>query len=201
MTAVRTSLVARPEGAISAPAPIESALVTRAQKGDGRAFRLIFERNAGPVRRFLRDLLGDDSAADEAMQETFVRAHGRLGTLRDSDKLQSWLLGIARLVSLEQLRGRRRHADEEAADEPVDEAPTPELALLGQEADRKLGEALEQLSEQRRAALLLRLDHNLGYDEIAEIMGWPLSKVKNEIHRARLQLRQFLSRYVSVRSG
>jgi RNA polymerase sigma-70 factor, ECF subfamily len=201
MTAVRTSLVVREEGALSAPAPIESGLVIRAQKGDGRAFRMIFDRHGGPVRRFLRDLLGDESAVDEAMQETFVRAHSRLHSLRESEKLQSWLLGIARLVFFEQIRSRRHSAPEEAADEPIDEAPTPELALLGQEADKKLTEALAQLSEQRRAALLLRLDHNLGYDEIAEIMGWPLSKVKNEIHRARLQLRQFLSRYVSVRSG
>src|SRR5579872_4206344 len=74
--------------------PIEGALVRRAREGDAKAFRQIFERHAPPVRRFLLDLLGDVAAADEATQETFVRAHGRLSTVRDTDKLLSWLFGI-----------------------------------------------------------------------------------------------------------
>ena len=57
--------------------------------------------------------------------------------------------------------------------------------------------ALEQLSADRRAALLMRLDHGLGYGDIAEAMGWPLQKVKNEIHRARLQLRERLAEYLT----
>jgi len=78
----------------------------------------------------------------------------------------------------------------------VDRAPTPEAALLTGEADQVLDAALKDLSEDRRAALLMRLDHGLGYGEIAEAMGWPLQKVKNEIHRARLQLRARLSSYL-----
>ena len=64
-------------------------------------------------------------------------------------------------------------------------APSPEGVLLGAEADAKLTAALAELGDERRAALLLRIDHGLDYDQIAEVMGWPLSKVKNEIHRAR----------------
>ena len=64
------------------------------------------------------------------------------------------------------------------------------------EADRVLATALQSLSEDRRAALLLRIDHDLGYGDIATAMGWPLQKVKNEIHRARLQLREQLLPYL-----
>lgn len=177
---------------------IDSVLVLRFRRGDGRAFRQIFDRHAGAVRRFLRDLFGDESAADEATQETFVRAHSKLATLQDTDKLLPWLFGIARFVFLEQIRARRLRAPEEAADEQVDEAPTPELALLSQEADRKLDEALGCLPEQRRAALVLRIDHGLPYEDIAQVMGWSLAKVKNEIHRARLQLRHQLMNYVGA---
>jgi RNA polymerase sigma-70 factor (ECF subfamily) len=178
------------------PTAIDGALVLRSRAGDARAFRMIFERHGGAVRRYLRDLLQNDPAADEAAQETFVRAHSRLHSIEDPDRLLPWLLGIARFVFLEQIRQKKRSAPEEAADEPVDEAPTPELALLGREAEAQLASALATLSEARRSALLLRIDHGLPYEDIGQVMGWPLAKVKNEIHRARLQLRHCLAKYV-----
>ena len=104
-----------------------------------------------------------------------------------------WLFGIARNVFYEELRARKKHLrslddDDEGLDEvpEPDQSPSPEGMLLGAEADAKLAEAMAELSEERRAALVLRIDHGLDYDQIAEVMGWPLSKVKNEIHRARL---------------
>jgi RNA polymerase sigma-70 factor (ECF subfamily) len=186
-------------------------VVLRAQAGDAEAFRVIFEAHIAPVRRFCRDLLRDPAAGDEAAQETFVRAHGRLASLREPALLSSWLLGIARLVTLEQRRralwlvplswlGGPGAGDEEGAEEQGDggdAAATPEQALLGKETDRALAAALATLSADRRAALLLRLDHGLGYPEIGAALGWPLSKVKNEIHRARLQLRERLAGFLA----
>ena len=175
----------------------EEELLSRARAGDGEAFRVIFDREAPGVRRFLGDLLRDDAAADEGTQETFVRAHQRLSTLSEAVKLQGWLLGIARRVFLEQLRRKRRDGPQ-LEDEPlqVDRGPTPEAALLTGEADRVLAAALSELHDERRAALLMRIDHDLGYGEIALAMGWTLQKVKNEIHRARLQLRARLATYL-----
>ncbi len=177
---------------------IEAGLLGRAQAGDREAFRALFERYGPTVRRYLHDAFGDAAAADEATQETFVRAHSRLDTLREADRLRSWLLGIAHRVFLEQCRSRRSTQDLGALmeREPADIAPTPEIELLGREADAVLELALARLSAERRSALLLRLDHDLGYDLIAEEMGWSVAKVKNEIHRARLELRSYLSRYI-----
>ena len=163
---------------------------------------MIFDRHAAAVRRFTGDVLRDDSAADEATQETFVRAHARLRTLREDERLGGWLLGIARMVSFEQLRRRKREPvglDDAEPQEP-DTGPTPEAALLTSEADRVLDQALLSLGEERRAALVLRIDHGLGYDQIAEALGWNLQKVKNEIHRARLQLRAQLAGYLEEAS-
>jgi RNA polymerase sigma-70 factor (ECF subfamily) len=173
-------------------------LLLRAKAGNGKAFRVIFDREAPGVRRFLGDLLRDDAAADEGTQETFVRAHLRLTTLEEPEKLQSWLFGIARMVFLEHLRRKRRDAPmpEDAGPMRVDSAPTPEAALLSGEADKVLDGALADLSAERRAALLMRLDHGLAYGDIATAMGWTLQKVKNEIHRARLQLRERLASYL-----
>jgi RNA polymerase sigma-70 factor (ECF subfamily) len=180
-------------------------LLARAKDGDAEAFRVIFHRQAPGVRRFLGDLLRDDAAADEGTQETFVRAHQRLATLEQPAALTGWLLGIARMVFFEHLRKKRRdgHAQAPEEDGPslqVDLAPNPEALLLKGEADRMLSGALDSLEGDRRAALLMRIDHDLPYGEIATAMGWPLQKVKNEIHRARLQLRERLQPYLEGRS-
>lgn len=183
----------------------ERALLRRARAGDPAAFRTLFERHAPGVWRFLRDLLRDEAAADEATQETFVRAHGKLAALRDETRVGAWLLGIARHVYLEARRcrgGVHVDVDDEAHEgqvEAVLPTPTPEDLLLDRELEGLLAEALGTLREERRAALLLRLDHGLPYEEIATVMGWSLPKVKNEIHRARLQLREQLAAHVGGR--
>lgn len=179
---------------------IDEPLLSRAQRGDSAAFRALFLRHSPGVRRYLGDLLRNDAAADDATQETFLRAFDSLRSLREASRLSSWLFGIARNVFLEhcrahkQLAGRLDEPNQEA--EPVDEAPTPDAVLLLAEADRVLAEALSHVGEPRKSALLLRLDHGLAYEDIAEVMGWSVSKVKNEIHRGRLQLRSQLLRYL-----
>jgi RNA polymerase sigma-70 factor (ECF subfamily) len=183
----------------------ERTLLRRARAGDPAAFRLLFERHSPAVWRFLKDSFRDESSADEATQETFVRAHTRLTTLRDEDRLASWLLGIARLVFLEARRGRGIHLDVDGEEseglvEAVLPTPTPEDLLLDRETEALLAEALGHLREERRSALMLRIDHGLPYEEIAQVMGWSLPKVKNEIHRARLQLRERLAAHVGGRS-
>jgi RNA polymerase sigma-70 factor (ECF subfamily) len=187
--------------------PDNAELLTRARAGDAEAFRVIFHRQAPGVRRFLGDLLRDDAAADEGTQETFVRAHQRLGTLEQPGALTGWLLGIARLVFFEQLRQKRRDGASKASqdqndDRPIqiDRAPDPETMLLTGESNQKLDTALQTLSEDRRTCLLMKLDHDLPYGDIATAMGWPLQKVKNEIHRARLQLREQLLPYLEGRT-
>lgn len=188
-----------PSDAASAPAgePDDAALCARALAGDEEAYRMVFERHAPAVRRFAGNLLRDPLDADEVTQETFVRAHARLGRLRDGQRVRAWLLGIARIVTLDLLTARRRHAQEvPALPFLVDLDATPEARLLDAEADAVLAGELGRLSPTRRAALLLRLDHELPYDEIGEAMGWSLQKVKNELHRARLQLRARVLAYL-----
>src|SRR3954453_5785240 len=94
--------------ALAPEPPLEREGVERARAGESEAFRVIFERHAPTVRRFLGDLLRDGSAADEATQETFVRAHAKLRSLEGGERLSPWLLGIPRRVFLEQLRKRKR---------------------------------------------------------------------------------------------
>lgn len=184
------------------PSPADvagAALVARVREEDPEAFRELFDRHAPAVWRFLEDLVGDAAFADEGVQETFVRAFGAISGLRQDERLSSWLFGIARNVALEHLRAKKRDRPPGATELELDEAeganpPSPELLLLGREAATLMGKALATLAVDRRAALLLRVEHGLGYEEIASAMGWTLPKVKNELHRARLQLRAELLR-------
>ncbi len=176
---------------------LEARQVERAQAGDAAAFRWLFDRDAAGVRRFLQSLLRNRDEADEATQETFVRAHRQLASLRASERWRPWLFGVARRVWFEQVRRDRRDRGRAsgAPVEQVDRAPDPEAALIGRESEQLVERALAELEEERRAALLLRLDHGLDYDSIGEVLGWPLSKVKNEIHRARIALRASIGSY------
>ncbi|MBS1151068.1 MAG: subfamily polymerase sigma factor [Myxococcaceae bacterium] len=180
----------------------EEALVRRAQGGEADAFRVLFERNVSGVRRFLGDLLKDGSAADEATQETFVRAHALLGRLKDRVRLQGFLLGIARNVAFEHHRRgpTMEYVEDDATIEAVLPAPDPESLMLDRELELQFAGARAALKPERRAALLMRVDHGLAYEEIAEAMGWSLPTVKNEIHRARLKLRQLMLPHVGGRS-
>lgn len=173
----------------------DQALVRRVRKGDDEAFRVLFDRHAPPLWRFLRDLLGTESAADEALQETVVRAFSRFDQLEHDERLLPWLFGIARHVALESLRARKRDFPDDAREleDGEDGQDDPEAVLLGREAAAHVEQALQALSPDRRAALVMRVDHGLGYDDIARAMGWTLPKVKNEIHRARLVLRERLA--------
>jgi RNA polymerase sigma-70 factor, ECF subfamily len=193
----------RPREAERAVAKAEGALRARALARDEAAFRAIYGEYAPRVLRFLRDLLGCPAAAADATQETFVRAFRGLSSLRDAERLAPWLFGIARNVSLEHRRARRVRARVMA---PPDGDPgsaviegtdrrTPEAELLGREAAGVVARALAGLSEDRRAMLLLCLDHGLAYEEIAKLMGFSLAKVKVEIHRARQILRAELEAY------
>jgi len=176
---------------LTADAP-EEALVERARAADPEAFRLIFERHSQAVNRFAYDLLGNASAAEEATQETFFRAHTLLPRLRDSVRLKAFLLGIARNVCFEQRRlGPTLDASEDdEVLEAVIPGPDPLGVLMDAELEGHFNEALATLKPQRRAALLMLMDHGLSYDEIADALAWSLPTVKNEIHRARLSLRQ-----------
>lgn len=157
----------------------------------------LYEAHGTRIHRFLRDLLGDPTLAKDATQETFVRAYRKLSTLDPALSVAPWLFGIARNVSLELRKARTRagrcfvHVDH--ADAPNHDSP--ERDALGREALRIVGAALEQLPEERRAMLLLRLDHGLSYDDIAVTMGCSLAKVKVEIFRAREVLRDAMNRY------
>jgi RNA polymerase sigma-70 factor (ECF subfamily) len=183
----------------------ESPPATDADRCDRDSLLGAYGGLAPRVQRFLRDLLGCPATAADATQETFVRAFRKLAdvdALPPGTKLAPWVFGIARHVSLEVRKARGRagrvliQETPEHAERIADaRMRSPETQLLDRESLEVIGRALDQLPEERRAALLLRLDHGLAYDEIATTMGWTLAKAKVEIFRAREVLRATLADY------
>ncbi|MET0621880.1 MAG: sigma-70 family RNA polymerase sigma factor [Pyrinomonadaceae bacterium] len=176
-------------------------LVARVRAGDEDAFRLIFDRYSRPVLGFIFDMVGDRSLAEDLAQETFVRAFRGLQTLRDETKLSTWLFGIARNCALEQLRSRRRDAgnveiDAEPAFELHDRARTPSGELLDKELSGVIQTALQKLDEDKRTVFTLKVLQQRSYEEIAEITGFSVGKLKTDLHRARAEMRKRIGPYL-----
>jgi RNA polymerase sigma-70 factor, ECF subfamily len=166
-----------------------------------QVFAALYAQHGTRIHRFLNDLLGDRALAADATQETFVRAFRQKDAFDAGRAIAPWLFGIARNVSLEMRRARHRARRVIAPSNEQGDAPeprvtgSPESELLGREALRIVEAAVTSLSDDRRAMLLLRLDHGLSYDEIAASMGFSVAKVKVEIFRAREVLRETMARY------
>jgi RNA polymerase sigma-70 factor (ECF subfamily) len=159
-------------------------------------FPRFYAELAPVVHRFLADMLRDRALAADATQETFVRAFRGMNERPPNVRLAAWVFGIARNVSLEVRRSRARTVPDNGDNgDTSSHERSPEARLIDREALAIVTRALDRLPDERRAALLLRLDHGLTYDEIARTMGWTLSKTKIEIHRAREVLRATYDEY------
>ncbi|HEX5501150.1 MAG TPA: sigma-70 family RNA polymerase sigma factor [Thermomicrobiales bacterium] len=170
----------------------DAELVALAQVGDRAAFAQLVERHKRLVYGLAYRLLGDPADAEDAAQETFVRAYTRLNTYAPEHRFAAWLGAICSHWCIDCLRARRRRVPTVAlgkvaeggrfispADGPEDHA----LRGAGQDEVRQL---LAMLPTQYREILVLRYFHDLSYSEIAAELGEPISTVRMRLYRARL---------------
>jgi RNA polymerase sigma-70 factor (ECF subfamily) len=179
-------------------------LVENARAGDQEAFRAIFQRYGRPVMAFICHILGDRSRAEELTQETFFRAFRGLVRLQEGIKLSTWLFGIARNVAREAIRDRRRSRGEIGLDDfpslaMHDERAGPDEIFMSVELQRAIRSSLGDLTEDQRIVFALKLLHKMRYEEIAQITGSSIGKLKTDLHRARQHMRQELRSYVEGR--
>lgn len=124
--------------------------------------------------------------AEDLLQDTFVRAFGNFDRLRACVSPRAYLFGIARHVGLDALRGRT--APEELFEEPATLATPPEDPRL-----ERLRAAIAALPDAQRETLLLKLQQELSYEEIAEVLAIPVGTVRSRLHHAVRQLRLVLN--------
>lgn len=148
-------------------------------------FHALYQSYAPHVRRFAQFLCGDESLADDITSETFVRAWTSRGRIRE-DTVKAYLFTIARNIYRDHLRRGKRY--EELAESLPDAAPGPQTRAEHRAELDTVMAALQQLEEADRAALLMRVQEDMPYEQIARTLGLPVTTVKVKVHRARLKL-------------
>ncbi|HET8629488.1 MAG TPA: sigma-70 family RNA polymerase sigma factor [Thermomicrobiales bacterium] len=170
--------------------PADDALVLRIMQGDVDAFAALAERYKRPVYNLAYRMLGNAADAEDAAQETFVRAYTRLNTYQPGGRFGAWLLAITSHWCIDFLR-RRRTISLEAVQASLTLPSTgdhPEDLALRAEGRDEVQCWLAALPEPYRLVLVLRYWHELSYNEISEAIGQPVSTVRMRLFRARQSL-------------
>jgi len=148
-------------------------------------FQDLYETYAPDVYRFAVWLAGDQSEAEDITSETFVRAWVHIDRIR-TETLKGYLFAIARNLFLEQQRKRKRHVV--LHDIYPDPAPGPGKVIEARLQIRNIQQVLDTFPEVDRTAFILRIQHELPYDEIARVLRISLTNTKVKVHRIRKQL-------------
>ena len=172
----------------------EMAWILQAQHGDDEGFTLLVETYQKPVYNLCYRMLGEPEAAEDAAQETFLKAYQNL-TRYDRDRpFATWLLSIAAHHCIDRLR-RRKFAsfsideDEEGQTElPDHSAPDPETEAAKKQEREALHGLLQSLDPPDRAAIILRYWYDASEVEIAQTLKLTVPAVKSRLHRARRAL-------------
>jgi RNA polymerase sigma-70 factor (ECF subfamily) len=197
-------LDAEPAGELLTPAAADEdeALVRAAQAGDLEAFNQLVTRHERPVFNVALRLLRDVGLAEDATQDTFIRAWQNIGTFQ-TGSVRSWLYKIATNRAYDMLRASARRPAGSLEAEPVEIEPiwtsggqgeeAPDAHTLRRELSIYLERALTALPEDQRMVVLLVDVQGLDYHEVADTLGTALGTVKSRLSRARAKIRQALT--------
>jgi RNA polymerase sigma-70 factor (ECF subfamily) len=186
----------------------DAALMLRVKRGDEPAFAELVDKYQQPVMNLVYRMIRDAAEAEDLAQNVFLQVHKSADRYQPTAKFSTWLFTIARNLCLNELRRRSRHpADSlDAVQAENDDQPArqyedrqtflPTENVLQSELEEKIAQALAELPEAQRTAILLCQRDELSYDEISEIVGCSLSATKSLIHRGRETLKQKLKPYL-----
>jgi RNA polymerase sigma-70 factor (ECF subfamily) len=184
----------------------ESTLVVQARDGDARAFGELVRRYEGKIFRLAQHITQNREDAEDVLQETFLKAYEHLDQFKGDSKFYTWIVRIA--VNQALMKLRRRKTDKSVSlDETIDtgeDTITREIAAWDEDPEQRfsrdeLGEildtAVESLEPPYRSVFVLRDIEELSTEETAEALNLSVPAVKSRLLRARLQLREKLTRY------
>ena len=185
MTVTRLALVPTSPARVTEP-----DLIARVVAGDRLAARELYDAHVGRVHRLAFRLTGDPQLAEEVVQDTFVKAIAGLGTFRGDSAIGTWLHRITVTVSLNAIRGARRHSGRET---PIEDAEADIPYDDGERIDpivrERLHRAIEALPEMHRTTLVMHDFEGYSHVEIAEVLGIPVGTCKSRLFIARARLR------------
>ncbi len=184
----------------------EQELVARAREGDAAAYNELINRYERKIFRLAKHITQNDEDAEDVLQETFLKAYEHLPGFQGQSKFYTWLVRIAVNESLMKLR-KRKSDRTVPLDEPVDTGEdtvareiavweeNPEDRYSREELGQILDEAVQSLKPAFRTVFVLRDIEELSTEETAETLGISIPAVKSRLLRARLQLREKLTRF------
>jgi RNA polymerase sigma-70 factor, ECF subfamily len=184
----------------------ESGLLAKARGGDSAAFSELVNQYSRKIYRLAKHITQNDSEAEDVLQETFLKAFEHLGDFQGQSKFYTWIVRIAVNESLMKLR-KRKSDRTVPLDEPLDTGEdtvvreiavwdeNPEQQYSREEIGGILDEAIQSLKPAFRTVFMLRDIEELSTEETAQALGISVPAVKSRLLRARLQLREKLTRF------
>lgn len=170
----------------------EAVLVLRCQTGDEAAFAELVERYQTRLRYYLRKLLADTHAAEDALQEVWLDVFRAVARLADVHAFRGWLYRIAHDRAMRELRKRPRPRQPLPEVDPID--PKTEEDTFTADDVKAIHVALDELAAEQREVLVLRYVEDMRYEEIAGVVGCQIGTVRSRLHYAKRALRKLLER-------
>ncbi len=197
---------------LSEPVSDELLLVRAAKAGDIPAFEALVKRYDRNVFRIAQHITQNREDAEDVVQEAFLKAYGNLHQFQEQSKFYTWLVRIAVNEALMKLRRRRPERmvslDEDVQTEEdsipreiADWSPNPEQQYNQAELRDILGKTIQGLPPGFRTVFVLRDVEGLSTEETAEALGLSVPAVKSRLLRARMQLRERLTKYFKRRAN
>jgi RNA polymerase sigma-70 factor (ECF subfamily) len=205
------------EASFVAPAPPEAALIARLRARDAGALEILMERHASRVFRVAFGITRNEADAEEVVQDVFLSLFEKIGAFEERAALGTWLYRVTTNAALLRRRGKRLELEVSLEDQLpsfrddghragersfllADWSASAEDELLSGELHGHVRRAIDRLPPNYRAVVLLRDIEELSNEETAEILGEPVSSVKSRLHRARMALREQLTRVLPAES-
>lgn len=195
---------------------LESALIQRLRAGDTAALETLMAAHASRLYRLAYGITRNDADAEEVVQDVFLTLFRKIESFEGRAALGSWLYRVTTNAALIKHRGKRAalevsledqlptytadgHREGDRAYLLADWSATPEETLLTGEARKTLERGLDRLPDHYRAVLVLRDVEELPNEEVADILGESVPTIKSRLHRARMALREELTRALAPR--
>jgi RNA polymerase sigma-70 factor (ECF subfamily) len=160
-------------------------VIERTLKGDTEAFNILVRRWERPIYNFIFRMIGDRDEAMDLCQDCFMKAYRELRTLKDRDRFSSWLYRIAHNTCLSRVR-------KDSGKTWVELDPSSGSTHLPMENRLAVEKALQQLPEDQREVVVLKVFQSLKFEEIATIQNSPVSTVKSRLYMGFDKLRSIL---------